>query len=342
MNIQKNIDLTDFNTFKVSITADYYAEISSERDLEDILDFTSTEKIPFHILGGGSNILFVKDFQGMIIHVKNRGILWDENTDSEKERVDVSAGEDWHNFVISSLNKKFYGLENLALIPGMVGGAPIQNIGAYGVEVKDLIKSVKVFDVIERKWLTLSNQDCGFNYRNSIFRTSDRYIVYSVVFELTRQWKPKLHHKELYEKFHCKTIGALDVFNEVCRIRSTKIPDPKIKGNAGSFFKNPFISINELNRLTSEFPEIPFYNTNDPDIVKVPAAWLLDNLGWKGKNYGGAFVSSDHALVIVNQGNATGEQIYNLARQMSSSVFDKYGITLVPEVKIIDSQSNFN
>ena len=151
------------------------------------------KKIPYQILGGGSNVLFVRNFQGMIIHIRNKGIFWGEYVDNEKQTIDVSAGEDWHNFVTSCLDRNLYGLENLALIPGTVGGAPIQNIGAYGVEVKDLIKSVRVFDVIERKWLNLLNQDCGFNYRSSVFRGSSRYVVFSVLFELDRQWNCLLY-----------------------------------------------------------------------------------------------------------------------------------------------------
>ncbi len=337
MNIQQNKDLTDFNTFRVKVTADYFVEVTTEEELEDALDFSFTKNIPYQILGGGSNILFVKDFQGVIIHINNKGILWGEHADDERIKVNVAAGEDWHNFVILCLSKNLYGLENLALIPGTVGGAPIQNIGAYGVEVKDLIESVRVFDVLEKTWLKLLSQECAFNYRSSLFRGSNRYVVFSVLFELGRKWEPKLSHKELSDKFRCKKIEPLDVFEEVCRIRTAKLPDPTVDGNAGSFFKNPFVPVSELNRLSSEFPEIPFYNTNDPNTVKIPAAWLLDNLGWKGKNLGSAVVSSNHALVIVNQGNASGEQIYDLAREMSLSVFDKYGITLAPEVKIIDS-----
>ena len=336
MNIQQNKDLTDFNTFRVKVTADYFVEVTTEKELEDAIEFTFVKKIPYQILGGGSNVLFVRNFQGMIIHIRNKGIFWGEYVDNEKQTIDVSAGEDWHNFVTSCLDRNLYGLENLALIPGTVGGAPIQNIGAYGVEVKDLIKSVRVFDVIERKWLNLLNQDCGFNYRSSVFRSSSRYVVFRVLFDLDRQWKPKLSHKELSEKLHYRKIEAADIFDEVCKIRSTKLPDPRVDGNAGSFFKNPFISVGELNRLSSDFPEIPFYSTHDPDTVKIPAAWLLDNLGWKGKNLGDALVSANHALVIINQGGATGRQIYDLAKEMSLSVFNKYGITLVPEVKIID------
>ena len=337
MDIQKNKDLIDFNSFVIKATADYYVEVTSEHEIEAALDFVYAEKVPYLILGGGSNILFVNNFHGMIIHIKNKGIFWDSSLDNQKQRVDVSAGENWHNFVVLCLSKNLHGLENLALIPGTVGGAPIQNIGAYGVEVKDLIESVKVFDLTRKKWLILSNQDCGFGYRNSILRTSNRYIVYTVTFELERQWNPRLHHRELYERFHTKKTKAADIFNEVCRVRRTKLPDPKIKGNAGSFFKNPIISMSELDRLNSDCPGIPFYKTNDPDAVKVPAAWLLDNLGWRGKSLGGASVSTNHALVIVNQARATGRDIYDLAMEMSSSVFDNFEITLIPEVKIIDS-----
>ena len=215
MKIQKKKNLISLNTFKVNATADFFAEITSEQELEEALDYASARSIPFEIIGGGSNILFAQDFKGMVISVRNKGILWDTVKDSDKQKVIASAGEDWHKFVTLCLEKNLYGLENLALIPGTVGGAPIQNIGAYGVEVEEFISGVKVFDVIEKKWISIERKNCGFSYRNSIFKTSDRFIIYNVIFELFRNWEPRLNHKELSAKFFSKKATAPLVFDEI-------------------------------------------------------------------------------------------------------------------------------
>ena len=340
MKIQKKKNLTSLNTFKVNATADFFAEITSEQELEEALDYASARSIPFEIIGGGSNILFAQDFKGMVIRVRNKGILWDKVKDSDKQKVTASAGEDWHKFVTRCLEKNLYGLENLALIPGTVGGAPIQNIGAYGVEVEEFISSVKVFDVIEKKWISIERKNCGFSYRNSIFKTSDRFIIYNVIFELVRNWKPRLNHKELSAKFVSKKVTASVVFDEICKLRNKKLPDPSVIGNAGSFFKNPIIPISKFEKLKTKFPDIPFYETENSSFLKIPAAWLLDCLGWKGKTLEGASVSPKHALIITNSGNASGENILDLAKKMSSSVLDNFGIMLVPEVRIIGVNSN--
>ena len=340
MKIQKKKNLTSLNTFKVNATADFFAEITSEQELEEALDYASARSIPFEIIGGGSNILFAQDFKGMVIRLGNKGILWDKEKDREKQKVTASAGEDWHKFVTRCLEKNLYGLENLALIPGTVGGAPIQNIGAYGVEVEEFISGVKVFDVIEKRWISIERKNCGFSYRNSIFKTSDRFIIYNVIFELVRNWEPRLNHKELSTKFVSKKATASVVFDEICKLRNKKLPDPSVIGNAGSFFKNPIIPISKFEKLKTKFPDIPFYETENSSFLKIPAAWLLDCLGWKGKTLEGASVSPKHALIITNSGNASGENILDLAKKMSSSVLDNFGIMLVPEVRIIGVNSN--
>jgi len=340
MKIQKKKNLTSLNTFKVNATADFFAEITSEQELEEALDYASARSIPFEIIGGGSNILFAQDFKGMVIRVRNKGILWDKVKDSDKQKVTASAGEDWHKFVTRCLEKNLYGLENLALIPGTVGGAPIQNIGAYGVEVKEFISGVKAYDVIEKKWISIERKNCGFSYRNSIFKTSDRFIIYNVIFELVRNWEPRLNHKELSAKFVSKKATASVVFDEICKLRNKKLPDPSVIGNAGSFFKNPIIPLSKFEKLKTKFPDIPFYETENSSFLKIPAAWLLDCLGWKGKTLEGASVSPKHALIITNSGNASGENILDLAKKMSSSVLDNFGIMLVPEVRIIGVNSN--
>ena len=340
MKIQRKQNLTFLNTFKVHATADFFTEVTSENDLEEALDYASVRSIPYEIIGGGSNVLFAQDFNGMVICIRNKGMVWDKFKDSDKQRVSVSAGENWHSFVTQCVEKNAYGLENLALIPGTVGGAPIQNIGAYGVEVKEFISSVKAYDVIEKKWLIILREDCGFDYRSSIFKTTDRFIILNVVFELVRNWKPRLNHKELSAKFIDRNATASVVFDEICKLRSEKLPDPSLTGNAGSFFKNPIVNVNEFKELKIKYPDIPHYKTDTSGVLKIPAAWLLDYLGWKGKALGGASVSSKHALVIVNSNSASGANILDLAKEMSSSVLDNFGIILTPEVKIIGANSN--
>ena len=337
MNIEKFKDLSNLNTFGVRIIADYYAAVTSEEELEEALNFASFKNVSCQILGGGSNTLFVNNYRGMIIHIVNKGIRWNKDSNDIKQKVEVSAGEDWHSFVQSCLKRNLYGLENLALIPGTVGGSPIQNIGAYGVEVKDFIMSVRVFDQVKKNWVMFSNEDCGFSYRDSVFKNSNRYIVFSVLFNLNRRWKPNLDHEELFKRFSNNKVKVGDVFDEVCNLRSSKLPDTKEQGNAGSFFKNPIISKDDFNDLNSKFPDMPAYNIDEKGEVKIPAAWLLDELGWRGKRVGDAAVSHKHALIIINNGNATGKDIMNLAGEMSATVYDRYGISLKPEVKIIDS-----
>lgn len=337
MNIEELRKLNSLNTFRVSAIASYYIKVTTEVELVEALAFGEAKSLPIQIIGEGSNLLFVNDFPGLVVHIANKGIFWSEEINHDCRRVTVAAGENWHSFVTLSLAKGLYGLENLALIPGTVGAAPIQNIGAYGAEIKDSIIEVKLFDRLRQKWRIFSNQECEFAYRDSVFKRANPnpYVVFNLTLELTTNWCPNLVHEDLSLEFSNKATVAKDVFNKICDIRKRKLPDPKLLGNAGSFFKNPLVSHEKLNELESRFPDIPSFAAEHPGLVKVSAAWLLDKAGWRGKARGGAAVHDNHALILVNSGNATGEDIMLLSQDMSNSILEKYGIVLEPEVRII-------
>ena len=337
MKIEESRELSSLTTFGVASTAAHYTKVTTESELIEALHFADTLGLRAQILGGGSNLLFKDDFSGLIIHIANTGILWLKGEHGQNPRVIVSAGENWHSLVTSAVKKGFYGLENLALIPGTVGAAPIQNIGAYGAEIKDYIIEVKVFDLLKQKWRILTAKECEFAYRDSLFKRLEinPYIIWSVTLELETSWIPNLAHKDLFDVFSKKEPTANEIFIEVCKIRRKKLPDPLVIGNAGSFFKNPLISTDKFEELKIRFPYLKCYSTEYSDLVKVSAAWLLDEAGWKGKKRGSAAVYDHHALILVNNGGATGKDILLLAQDMRDSILTTYGITLEPEVKII-------
>jgi len=342
MIIEKARDLNLLNTFRVPATASYYAKITTKSELIEALTFADRNNLPIKTIGDGSNTLFVDDYPGLIIHIANKGIVWQHEKGANKQQVIVSSGEKWHSLVVSSLAKGLYGLENLALIPGTVGAAPIQNIGAYGAEIKDHVVELEVFDREQQQWLTLSREDCEFDYRDSLFRRSDSnpYIIFKVTFELAESWTPNLRHKDLLNKFSGKDVTANDVFSEVCKIRRRKLPDLNSLPNAGSFFKNPLVSFEKIEKLRAKFPGINGFPTHRAGFQKISAAWLLEELGWKGKVQGGAGVYKNHSLVIVNNGNATGKDIRLLARNMGDSVLERYGIDLELEVGLVSLRPN--
>lgn len=342
MIIEKARELNSLNTFRVSATASYYAKITTKSELIEALTFADENNLPVKIIGDGSNTLFVDDYHGLIIHIANKGIVWRAERNSKKHQVVVSAGEKWHSLVVSCLDKELYGLENLALIPGTVGAAPVQNIGAYGVEVKDYILELEVFDCEQQQWSTLSKADCKFGYRDSLFRrsVSSPYVIFTVTFELGNSWTPNLSHKDLLNEFSGKEATARDVFREICNIRRRKLPNPNSLANAGSFFKNPLVSLEKIKELKVKFPKIFSFPSERSGFHKVSAAWLLDELGWRGKVQRGAGVYEKHALVLVNTGNATGKDIRLLAQDMSDSVLEVYGINLELEVGIVPFERN--
>lgn len=336
MKLNFNQSLKRYNTFGVEATAKIFAEIAHPEDVIRIISDYPDESRLF--LGGGSNILFTKDFDGVVLYNQMRGkkIL----TENEDEvLVEVDGGENWHQFVEYTLENGWGGVENLSLIPGTVGAAPIQNIGAYGVELKDVVHSVIALDLLTLKVYDFSNEACEFAYRDSIFkRTSGKYFILSVIFRLTKR-----NHTirtsygdiaKILEKKSIKHPTPKDVSEAVIEIRSSKLPDPSKIGNAGSFFKNPVLSVSEFETLISKHSFVKYFKQNDG--VKIPAAWLIEQCGWKGyEDASGAAVHHLQPLVLINKGKASGMDIWNLSERILQSVYEKFGVKLQREVNIL-------
>jgi UDP-N-acetylmuramate dehydrogenase len=337
MVILENFSLKHLNTFRVEAKAAYYTEINYDSDL-----FELAQTITFHskkrlVLGGGSNILFTKDFDGLVINMNLKGIKI-VSTDDKTITLEAAAGVIWHDLVKTCLKSNYYGLENLALIPGKVGAAPVQNIGAYGIEQQDLLVEVKVFDFKSNKIIRLSKEECKFGYRDSVFKheLKDKAIVTSVVYKLSRKFFINDSYKALrneLEKFSFVKPDSRYIFDTICRIRNSKLPDIDKIGSGGSFFKNPVINQEQALRLSKSFSEMPAYPTREGN-YKLSAAWLIDQCGLKGKRSGDAGVCDKHALVLVNYGNASGKDIFLLAKNIIRQVLKKFEIELETEVLI--------
>ncbi len=337
--LQENVNLLPFNTFHIDVNARYFVSAKSVDDVTSLLDediFRQNRRI---FLGGGSNILFTKDFDGLVIRNELRGIeVIDEDTESVVLRV--QSGENWHAFVMYCVERDFGGVENLSLIPGTVGAAPMQNIGAYGVEVRDVIVEVEAVELSTSKVITFPNTACKFGYRESYFKHEgkDRFFISSVTLRLTKK-----HHRynttygaleDTLRQFHGGERSIKTISDSVIHIRRSKLPDPAVVGNAGSFFKNPSIAESEFEELKKNYPGIPGY-TETSGLVKVPAGWMIEQCGWKGKRFSSIGVHPNQALVLVNYGGGTGGEVENLARKIQSSVKEKFNITLHPEVNIV-------
>lgn len=337
MQIQSNFSLKSFNTFGIEAKAKNFVAVHSLDELKTVLAEHAAE--PKFILGGGSNMLLTQDIEALVIHIdlKGKRIV---KEDDDFVWVESMAGENWHEFVLWTIDQNFGGLENMSLIPGNVGTTPVQNIGAYGTEIKDTFVSCDAMKIDDQTLRTFSKEDCRFGYRESIFKqeAKNQYIITSVVFKLTK----RNHNintsygditKELAEKN--VTVPTLkDVSNAVIAIRQSKLPDPKILGNSGSFFKNPVISRSHFEKVQAQFPEIKFFEVS-PTEVKVPAGWLIEQAGYKGFRKGDAGVHKNQALVLVNYGSATGQDILALSREVQQAVFDKYSIAIEAEVNVI-------
>lgn len=341
MNILNHISLKPYNTFGVEAQTRYFTEVESLEQLVEALKVVRNQdfKIPLLVLGGGSNILLTKDFEGLTIKLNLKGIS-EEKEEDGTVLVTAKAGENWHNFVLHCLDKNYGGLENLSLIPGNVGTSPMQNIGAYGVEIKDVFYSCKALNLETLEIEVFDREKSCFGYRESFFKREgrDKYIIVEVSFRLTTSSHTiKTEYGAIQtelEKMNKVDPSIQDVSQAVIAIRKSKLPDPKVLGNAGSFFKNPTISKEEFLKVQMRFPEIPFYSMGEE--VKIPAGWLIEQTGWKGVQIGNVATHSLQALVIVNAtGQAEGNEIYEFSEKIIRSVKDQFGIELEREVNVI-------
>lgn len=337
MQIQSNFSLKSFNTFGIEAKAKSFVAVHSLDELKTVLAEHAAE--PKFILGGGSNMLLTQDIEALVIHIdlKGKRIL---KEDDDFVWVESMAGENWHEFVLWTIDQNFGGLENMSLIPGNVGTTPVQNIGAYGTEIKDTFVSCDAMKIDDQTMRTFNKEDCRFGYRESIFKqeAKNQYIITSVVFKLTkRNHNINTSYGDITKELALQNVSVptlKDVSNAVIAIRQSKLPDPKILGNSGSFFKNPVISRSHFEKVQAQFPEIKFFEVS-PTEVKVPAGWLIEQAGYKGFRKGDAGVHKNQALVLVNYGSATGQEILALSREVQQAVFDKYSIAIEAEVNVI-------
>ncbi|PIQ19998.1 MAG: UDP-N-acetylenolpyruvoylglucosamine reductase [Cytophagales bacterium CG18_big_fil_WC_8_21_14_2_50_42_9] len=338
MTFQKNFSLKNLNTFGIDAKAAQYASFTSVAELQALLQMPALNKEKVLVLGGGSNILFTQDFDGTVLHNQIQGItVLEEN--AEFALIQAGGGVLWHDLVLCSIEKDLAGLENLSLIPGTVGAAPLQNIGAYGVELKDVFYSLEAVHIFTGEKKVFAAEDCFFGYRESIFKKElkGQYVVTHVTLKLSKTPVFNTSYgalKDTLATMQVPEITLKALSDAVIHIRQSKLPDPAVIGNAGSFFKNPEISPEEFAALKDRYPNIPSYPAPD-NKVKVPAGWLIEHCGWKGKKRDNHGVHTDQALVLVNYGGALGDQIRELAYEIIASVKETFGITLTPEVNIL-------
>jgi UDP-N-acetylmuramate dehydrogenase len=334
---EQNKSLKKYNTFGLDVTADYFTSIHSIEDLIYVLQDKQLATMPKMFLGGGSNVLLTKDYRGLIIHNCLNGIEVVKRDDASVY-VKAASGEGWHDFVLYCIDKGFGGVENMSLIPGSVGAGPMQNIGAYGVEMKDVFYELEALNLSSLQVEKFSNVDCKFGYRESVFKNEkkDQYFIVAVTFRLSLNPTVNTTYGAIQQQLKAMNVEnptIKDVSDAVIAIRSSKLPNPAVLGNSGSFFKNPEISTIEYERLKNEFPNVVGYPTNAG--YKLAAGWLIEQCGWKGRVVGTCGSHKDQALVLVNYGNATGDEIYQLALAIQDSVFEKFQVRIIPEVNII-------
>ncbi len=337
MKIKKNISLKGYNTFGIDVKAKFFCEIKSFNELEQALQLEDYPKK--FIVSGGSNMLFTKNVDALVLYINIKGITILEES-NDHVILKVMAGEIWHDMVLWTLDHDYGGLENMSLIPGNTGTAPIQNIGAYGVELKDTFVSCEAMEIGTQTLRRFTKEQCNFGYRDSYFKNEGKgkYIITSVTFRLTkRQHQLNTSYGAIEEELDRNGVTKptiKDVSNAVVTIRQGKLPDPKVLGNSGSFFKNPVLNKTEFDTFIVSHPKAKFYKISD-DLYKIPAGWLIEQCGYKGKRFGDTGVHKDQALVLVNYGNATGEDIMGLANKIMESVYKTYKIRIMPEVNII-------
>ncbi|AOM41683.1 UDP-N-acetylmuramate dehydrogenase [Xenorhabdus hominickii] len=340
MSVCQSTQLKAFNTFGISACADYIGAATSIESLLSLWQAAKKKEYPILLLGGGSNVLFTENFKGTVILNRLLGIKIQEADTAW--HIHVGAGENWHQLIKLLIKQKIYGLENLALIPGNVGSAPIQNIGAYGIEFKQVCEFVDLIELETGKHIRLMENECQFAYRDSIFKHQykEDYAITAVGLRLNKAWEPILTYGSLTQFSH-EDVTPEQIFHAVCEMRQSKLPDPAIMGNAGSFFKNPIISAELAKKIKSEYPECPQYYQDD-NSVKVAAGWLIDQCHLKGHSIGDAAVHTKQALVLVNKGHATGQSIVALATYVRNKVAEKFNIFLEPEVRFIGAEGEID
>jgi UDP-N-acetylmuramate dehydrogenase len=337
MEIYSNFSLKNYNTFGIEAKAKKFVAVHSLAELTSVLRQNNSENT--FILGGGSNMLLTQDIKALVIHIDLKGKrVIDENEDYAW--VESQAGENWHEFVLWTIDQNFGGLENMSLIPGNVGATPVQNIGAYGTEIKDTFVSCTALTSLNLELKTFTKEDCRFGYRESIFKNEvkDQYIITSVVFKLTKQnHNINTSYGDITNELAKNKItipNLKDVSDAVVAIRKSKLPDPKELGNSGSFFKNPILLKTDFKKIQQQFPQMKYYEVSETE-VKVPAGWLIEEAGLKGKRFGDAGIHKNQALVLVNYGKATGQEILNVSKHIQKTIFTKFGIHIEAEVNVI-------
>ncbi|WP_259015616.1 UDP-N-acetylmuramate dehydrogenase [Emticicia fluvialis] len=338
MTVQTNVSLKPYNTFGLEATAKYFVEVSGIEQLHAILNdpaFQQTERL---ILGGGSNLLLTQDFNGIVIKIAIKGI---EKIKEDEENIwlKAGAGEVWHDLVMYCVNNEYAGVENLSLIPGTVGAAPMQNIGAYGVEIKEVFESLEAIEIKTGNIKTFTKEECRFGYRESIFKheAKGRYVIINVTFKLCKAPVFQVAYGAIQETLaamNVETLSIKAISEAVISIRQSKLPNPAEIGNAGSFFKNPEIPKAQFDLLKERFPSVPSYPVNE-NTVKVPAGWLIEQAGWKGQRFGQVGVHTKQALVLVNYGGGKGNEIKELSQKIQQSVLEQFGIQLQAEVNFV-------
>ena len=337
-----NYSLEDRNTLGFDVVAEWVLPITQAEQIPAAIRWASNAGLSHRILGGGSNVVLPDQLQGVTLLMDIDFIEVLENRDSNT-RLRVGGGVNWHAFVRWTLDQNYRGLENLALIPGTVGAAPIQNIGAYGVEVKEYIDAVEAYDCQTNQWVTLSKADCQFSYRHSLFKDEpNRFVITAVIFDLPKEWQPRVSYSDLTNYFTnraIETIAAQEIFDAVCAIRAQKLPDPKAIGNVGSFFQNPVISNQQLQSLKEQFPQIVSYPESATH-SKLAAGWLIDQCGFKGMQLGNVGVHDKQALVLTHRGDGNAGELLGLAEQIQRKVKETFGVELVVEPIIINGSAS--
>ena len=345
----RNYSLKEHNTFGIDAKCRRFIEFEDDDEAVEVAKILRESATPYIIIGGGSNLLLTKDFDGIVVRSGIKGYCFEESGDRSQEsgdgsqetvvRMTCGSGEVWDDMVATSIKAGYYGMENLSLIPGDVGASAVQNIGAYGVEAKDLIVSVEAVEIATGQVVTISGKDCGYGYRQSKFKQEwkNRYLITHVTYQLSTSFQPHLDYGNIRQELEKKGITeptAQQVRDIIIDVRNVKLPDPKVMGNAGSFFMNPIVTRQKYEHLAAQYPMMPHYEV-DGSYEKIPAGWMIEQCGWKGKSLGRAGVHNKQALVLVNRGGATGAEIVALCDAIRKDVKNKFGIDIHPEVNIV-------